>query len=407
MVVPFSSHQGTLVVEAEALSFALLLERGIDYIRQDSSVEAAAFFTLARERLSPDQLPVAVILDAFLQSHASYWQAQQALHQASKRFVEADVERCTRLQALENLLLSLSEKTQGTVPSLGQLSSPGPQPYKASENLPDLFITCFGHFAVRRSGQPIDLCSNRNGQAILRYLVAQEDRRASVDTLMDILWRQDTPDVARRKLQVAVSAVRCSLNSGYSCGPGEGYILCKDGFYQFNPAIVISTDVDEFLTLWQAGRPTNGGEALTLFEQACNLYSGPFLVEDTYTDWSFIQREHLKDIYCAMCRVLANSYQKMQSYEDAVKWANALLREDRCDEAAHRQLMGIYMALGRRSEALQQYYRCERILSKELGVTPMPETLSVLHAIQSSIDLFSFQKSFTGGNGNRAEIEQK
>ncbi len=69
----------------------------------------------------------------------------------------------------------------------------------------------------------------------------------------------------------------------------------------------------------------------------------------------------------------------MKSYEDAEEWATAVLKESHYDEAAHRQLMQIYAAQGRRSEALQQFQRCERILREELAVQPLPETV---HAVQ-------------------------
>jgi len=407
-------------VASGADSLISLLERGIDYTRQGAYIEGAAFFTLARDQLTPGQEYFTGVLDAFLRSQASYWQADQSLHLASKRFVEADNERQTQLFALEKLLSSLSKETnrilqahaiaQPPETSKGHQSqqphqslqlirvgsnhfndssggmSPPQLPLKDEDALPNLYITCFGRFEVKRLDQPIVLCHSRHGQAILRYLVAQTGYRVPVDKLMDVLWAQDTPEMARRKLQVAVSAVRRSLNNGYHCGLGEGYILCKDGVYQFNPLVTIRTDVDEFLSLWQAGRQSGESESAALYERACNLCSGPFLVEDMYADWSFIQREQLKQIYFTMCRFLAGYYLKIRRYEDAVKWAGAILREDHCDEAAHRQLILIYVAQGCRSEALQQYYRCEHILSKELGVSPMPETMNLLQTILTSAD---------------------
>jgi DNA-binding SARP family transcriptional activator len=401
-----SSDQVTPRVASESYSLLYLLERGIDCTRQGSYVEGAAFFELARERLTPDQMHLAVMLDAFLQSHTSYWQAQLSLHAASKRFAEADSERQTCLVAIEKLLPALGEKANQVAQSHlhpllddhkhSNFSIARPTTpeflHNAGGSLPTLYITCFGHFEVKRFDQPIMLCHSRSGKAIIRYLVAQVGYRASVDRLMDALWPQDTPEIARRKLQVAVSSARRSLNGDCHCGPGEGYILFKDGFYQFNSSVAVQTDVEEFLFLWQAGRQASGSESMALYERACNLCSGPFLVEDMYADWSFTRREYLKDIYCAMCRTLAEYYQEMRQYEDAMKWTNAILREDRCDEAAHRQLMSIYVAQGRRSETLQQYYRCERILSKELGVAPMPETMSVLQAILNSADLSPGEK---------------
>ena len=411
-----SSNQVTSTAASEAFSLAFLLERGIDCTRQGSYVEGAALFVLARERLTPDQVHLAEVLDEFLHSHSSYWQAQQSLHLASKRFAAADSEHQTCLTAIEKLLPALDDnaeqraQSQPSQPPDDQLQHQQPGLHvlstdhkrsdfplvgssaleflhDAGDPLPDLYFTCFGHFGVKRSEQPIVLCHSRNGQAILRYLVAQTGYRATVDRLMDALWAQDAPEKARRKLQVAASAARRSLNGGCHCGPGEGYILCRDGFYELNQSVTIHTDVDEFLSLWQAGRQAIGAESMALYERACNLCSGPFLVEDTYADWSSTRREQLKQIYFSMCRALAGYYLEVRHYEDAVKWTGAILREDRCDEAAHRQLIRIYVAQGCRSEALQQFYRCERILSQELGVQPMPETMDLLQVILNSPDL--------------------
>ena len=68
-------------------------------------------------------------------------------------------------------------------------------------------------------------------------------------------------------------------------------------------------------------------------------------------------------------------------YPAAAQWATAMLEEDRCNEAAYRQLMRAYAGEGRRAEALRQYQRCEQVLQAELGVTPMPETTAVFYAV--------------------------
>ena len=415
---PLSSNVEALVDPPAIHSLVPLLQHGIDCTEQGSYLEGAAFFAVARERLTPDQMGYAVLLDAFLQSHVGYSQAQESLFTASRRFVEADIEQQTHLLVIKKLLQALNEEANAVPQTHGETrpaetpegqqrqlaqsipsnpkrsiasnvgtSAPRQRLLKGGVALPDLYITCFGRFEVKRLDQAIALCHRRNGQAILRYLVAQAGYRASVDKLMDVLWAQDGPEIARRKLQIAVSALRCALNSGYICGPGEGYILYKDGFYQFNPSVTVRTDVDEFLLLWQAGRQSSGSESATLYERACNLCSGPFLVEDMYADWPSTRREQLKQIYFTMCRSLAEYYLEIQHYEDAAKWAGAILNEDRCDEAAHRLLIQIHIARGCRSEALQQYYRCERVLSEELGVSPAPETTKMLQAILNSADL--------------------
>jgi DNA-binding SARP family transcriptional activator len=159
--------------------------------------------------------------------------------------------------------------------------------------------------------------------------------------------------------------------------------VCKNQVYYLNPAVVIRTDVDEFLQCYEAEWQTSE-ERVALYEKACSLYTSPFLLEDLYADWSSLQREHLNRIYLAMCRVLTSHYLKTKRYEDAAKWATAILKVNHSEEEAHRQLIQIYAAQGRRSEALQQYQRCERLLREELGVAPLPETTHLFQKLLTS-----------------------
>jgi DNA-binding SARP family transcriptional activator len=402
--LPFD--QGTLTIVSEISSPAILLESGIHCTRKGHYVEGMIYFTRARERLSADQMDFAAALDAFIQSHARYLQAQEALHTTSRHFVEADTEQQTQLVALEKLLLTLREEAdrapmphaivQPTKDSWEYQSPQSLQLPSADSNfeqpsllhsfpkdcdiLPALYFTCFGRFEVRRLGQSIRLCSSRSGQSILRYLVAQPGHRATSDTLQTLLWPEEEPEASQNKLHLAISALRRSLNHGCTCKSGCGYIVCKNQVYHLNPTAVVQTDLDEFLQCYQAGRRTNE-ERIDFYERACRLYTGPFLPEDRYADWSFLQREQLSRAYLAMCRVLSDHYLKIKQYEDASKWATAILQENHCDEWAYRQLMLIYAAQGCRSEALQQYQRCQFLLCEELGVHPSPETAHVFQSI--------------------------
>lgn len=429
MDILFSPERDTPSIESGASSAASLLEQGLNCVQQGHYAEGIAFFSLARERLSSNQMHIAPVLDALIQDYVSYWQAQQVLLQASRRLVDAHSKQQTRITVLENLLPNLAGNTDNALHTvtlslqnsqdhqllqspqplsrdtrgyqslssppgiplqdtlLENVSSPSSRashPAQVSEALPALHFTCFGRFEVKRLGRTISLCSNRNGQAILRYLVAQSCHRATMDTLMALLWPEDEPEIAHHKLQVAISALRRSLNSGYTNDPGGGYILCKHGVYQLNPAVPLRSDVDEFLACYQTGQQSRGCAVVEQYEAACRLYTGPFLLEDLYADWSLIQREQLRQAYLAMCGALAEYYLEVSRYEDAAQWATAILKENRCDEAAHQLLIRIYVAEGRRSEALQQYQRCERIVAEELGMPLMPETVHLFHTVLNS-----------------------
>jgi DNA-binding SARP family transcriptional activator len=416
-----------------AVTPTALVRHGLTCIERGLYAEGAVFFALVSERLAVSQGPLLATLDGLRGAIAGYLHAQDGLLEASKRLAEAEAEQQARLASLKTLLPSLAETERAVrtlpaspSPSLPRREGRATQPLRlvradeiageqetidvraclvgetsdcgertvevgkarmvsgSAQTLPDLYISCFGRFEVRRDdagSAPLDLCSNTKGQAILRYLLTRPQRRASVDKLMAALWPDEEPEAARHKLRVAVSALRVSLNRDLVDRPGGGYILCKGQVYSLNPEVALHSDIDEFLALYHAGQAADGYETMALYERACKLYKGPFLPEDLYAEWSFITREELTKIYLTMCYALTESALANGNYHVAIQWATAILKVDRCEEQAHRQLMRAYAALKRRSEALRQYQLCQQILRDELGVPPMPETQRLLQTL--------------------------
>ena len=382
----------TAFPSSEAASSVRLLEQALTTIAQGHYSEGVALLVLAREQLSGDQ-QYATMLDSIVKQYSSYARAQETLLHASRTFAQADSELKASIVQLECLMLHIlpiqQTSQQSVIPlfshekhePIAQNNSYSLKPLEESGYLPALTITCFGRFEVRRQQQPVSLCQNRSGQTILRYLIVQPSYCATTDALMEALWPDDELETARRKLQVAVSALRRSLNAGFECDPGGGYILYKNHLYLLHPSVQIVTDVDTFVQHYEAGHRNESQEMITHYEQACQLYKGLFLFEDLYADWSQRRREQLSQMYLSMCASLAEHAFKQGHYENAHHWAHLLLTENPCDESAHRLLMQIYARQGRRNEALKQYQRCERVLRDELGVSPMPETLQVFQDI--------------------------
>lgn len=247
----------------------------------------------------------------------------------------------------------------------------------STTTLPPLYITCFGRFTVRRlhaQGALIQLCRNSKGQAILRYLLAQPQQQASIDMLMADLWPDEERETSRHKLQIAVSALRASLN-GEQVQSGGGYILYKEQTYLLNPAASFITDVAEFRRLFATGRQANDSDVTArCYEQACKLYSGPFLTEDLYAEWSFLTREELARAHRQMSTWLAEYALQRGEAETALTWASLLLKLDHYDEEAYRKIMRAHSLSGRRNEMLRCYQQCCQTLREELGLEPLPET---------------------------------
>jgi DNA-binding SARP family transcriptional activator len=294
------------------------------------------------------------------------------IQQKTQELLALSSEIHAEMKAMQNVLATLPT---GIVQEHRKHNEPG-----TPDSVPPVFyVTCFGLFVVHYQGRPVKLCSNRNGQAILRFLVAQQDHSASTDVLMDLFWPEDTTDVALRKLHVTLSILRHALRR--SCDFPSQFIVHKQGIYQIDPCIELHSDAEEFLALYHAGQKTTGQDTIRNFEKACELYTRPFLLEDLYFNWSFSYRERFRQMYLHMSSVLAAHYLELGVFDAAIQWAMKILKENPSDEVAHQQLMRIYIRQGRRNDALRQYQSCCQILREELDIQPLPATEALYQAI--------------------------
>ena len=69
----------------------------------------------------------------------------------------------------------------------------------------------------------------------------------------------------------------------------------------------------------------------------------------------------------------------------ALPVAQALLRLDRLNEAAHRHVMRLHYLRGDRAGALLAFDDCERALKDEVGTQPCADTLALLHTIEQAL----------------------
>ena len=240
---------------------------------------------------------------------------------------------------------------------------------------PHLWARCFGRFELLRDGEAVSLGRNGRAQAILKYLLANRTRPVSQDYLMGWLWPESNAKKARWSLNSAIHALRKILGD---CPGSANYVLLEEGRYRLSPAVCVSTDVGEFDAFYDRGRLLDKEgqitEAMAEYEAALALYRDDYLIEDLYEDWTMIERERLSNAYIDILCRLAAHYKKTRQIQECVRACYRILEKDHCHENSHRLLMECYIRLGLRARALQQYGLCERVLHREYGVEPSPET---------------------------------
>jgi tetratricopeptide (TPR) repeat protein len=131
------------------------------------------------------------------------------------------------------------------------------------------------------------------------------------------------------------------------------------------------------------------------YRTAIELYAGDFLPEDRYEEWTEDRRQELSQLYLALLVELAGLYEEREEYGRGIEVLRRVLSEEPAREEAHASLMRLYILSGRRQEAIQQYERMRKALSKELSADPSAESRRLYQEIRAG----SFQATPPSSGG--------
>ena len=226
----------------------------------------------------------------------------------------------------------------------------------------------------------------RKALALAAYLALSEHPQ-SRESIAGLLW-PDLDDLHAR------SALRTSLRALSGTVPVE-WIQSDRTMLSIKPDTVW-VDVTMFRQLLASTR-AHGHDADTFcvecarqYEQAVDLYRADFLLESDLCDcadfenWQLAQRGWLRRDLGRSHERLSAYYAAEQQFERAIHHAREWLALDTLHEPAHRQLMILYAASGKRSDALRQYQVCVELLDAELLTPPDEETTRLYESIQNN-----------------------
>ncbi len=221
----------------------------------------------------------------------------------------------------------------------------------------------FGDFHLARAALPIHL-PTRKVELLLAYLALSPNAH-SREQLAALLWGDFPDEQARASLRKALTLLRVAL--------GADVVLADRLSVRLNPGYPLWVDVDAF--------ERASGESLDEWAASLDLYRGD-LLQGFYADWLMPRREHYRTSYLERALSLAGAMRARSEYERAIAFARRALDADPANERAHQHLIFCFLALGRRSEALQQVETCKRLLWEELSVEPSAETIALYRWIK-------------------------
>lgn len=238
---------------------------------------------------------------------------------------------------------------------------------------PALSIQTLGGFRVLRGGEPVPLAAwqSRKARDLVKILVARRGRPVSRETLISLLWPGERADRAANRLSVALSTARSVLgphrDAARQCVVTEGDLVRLDLDVVSVDVLTFLADAHRGLCAGRRGRP----EAWPLLRAAEAAYTGDFLEEDPYEDWSTELREEARLTYLQVAVALARHTGETGEHVTASRYCLRILERDQYNEPAHLALVRALVGAGSHGEARRRY-RAYVARMTEIDVEPRP-----------------------------------
>ncbi len=222
-----------------------------------------------------------------------------------------------------------------------------------------LSISLLGQPGLRVDEQLLRFNAPPRTFPLLAYVLLHRVQPVTRAQVAFALWPDESEGAARANLRRHLHQLQRILP--HTTPP---WLISAGNTLQWNDQAEYWLDVEEFERL--SARDDTLAEAVA-------LYHGD-LMETSYEDWLFFERERLRDLYFAAVTRLIMKCRSQRDFAGAIGYAQQLLARDPVREDVFRQLMTLRYECGDRAGVLQEYERFAQLLHKELAVTPMPET---------------------------------
>ena len=236
---------------------------------------------------------------------------------------------------------------------------------------PGIAVRVLGGFRVFRDGELLGASAwqSKKARTLLKVLIARRGRAVPKDVLMEILWSDEPIDALSNRLSVALATLRGVLD------PDKRY--ASDHFVRSDGTAIalelshVTVDNERFLDAIAGLTGAETHPTTHQLEVVERLYTGEFMAEDIYEDWSQPARDEVRTAYSDLLRRIVGEARANGEVDRALRAGLTLLDLDPWDESAYLEIISILQTNGRFGEAQRQYQRYSDRMS-ELGIEPRP-----------------------------------
>lgn len=233
-----------------------------------------------------------------------------------------------------------------------------------------LYIKTFGKFEIGFEGQEPIRWRTEKIKELFVFLLHNANKELPKDVLLNVIFNRGSLGNSTHQLHNAIYYIKNALfNYGISKD-----LIDITGKYLLK---VNENLIDSFQFKQWVGKIKNrevGAEEIRRIE---NLYTGDYL-EDIDMTWVSLEREYLRRRYMEVVNYLSGFYLQQERFSDAEEILIKAYNRDPYFEDITIKLLTVYIKSKRNDLAIKHYKDYERILIKELGISPEKEIRDII-----------------------------
>lgn len=237
-------------------------------------------------------------------------------------------------------------------------------------------LNVIGNVALAIDGEPIQGFRSRKALALFIYLACTRVEH-NREHLADLLWDATSTRQSLSNLRTVLAMLRPQFGNH---------------IYASTTGLRITNQHEIDVDLWLLDEQYSGMHLLAsdkhnlalssiLRRYECAFLSG-FAVKNAprFNQWIAEERIRIHNLLSAIFPQLIDHWCQKGNNCEAIGMANAWLRFDPLEEAAHESMIRLLVRSGNRYAAIAQYERCRQLLRNELDVEPGTRIQALYHS---------------------------
>ena len=246
-------------------------------------------------------------------------------------------------------------------------------------------IWLFGAFSVGVGEEvvPEGAWRLRKAKSLVKLLALAPEHRVHREWATELLWPERAHEAAANNFHQALYVARRALETAGA--EASAVLPLRDDVLALFPGGGVEVDVNAFEAAVVRARET--GEPSD-YRAALAFYGGELLAEDRYEAWATGRRDAVREAHLGLLLELSARLANGGDTAAAIEALEQAVVVDPLHEAAHRALMRMFAAAGRRQRALGQYHLLQGALRRDLEAEPDPQTALLYRALlRGEVDL--------------------